>query len=63
MIKIGKYTWNPLILIKNLVILVCLVIIAWFTISYCEVLIKNVNPNPQYNTWNFFQVAERCGNR
>ena len=63
MIKIGKYTWNPFILIRNMVILVCLVIIAWFTVSYCEVLIKNVNPNPQYTEWNFFIFADNLGNK
>ena len=63
MIKIGKYTWKPLILVKNLFVLVALAIILWFAVSYCEILAKNVNPNPQYNTWNFFEVAERCGNR
>ena len=60
-IKIGTHTWNPLVLIRNLFILISIIIIAWFTISYCEIIAKNVNPNPNYNYYNFFEVAERIG--
>ena len=60
-IRFGKYTWKPFVLIRNLVIAICLVIIAWFALSYCEVIAKNVNPNPTYNYYNFFEVAERIG--
>lgn len=63
MVKIGKYSWNPLILFRNLVILICLIIITWFTISYCEVLIKNttIEVRPEYSSWNFFIFADNIG--
>ena len=63
MIRIGKYTWNPFILIRNIIILICLFIIAWFAISYCEVLIKNtaIEVRPEYSSWNFFLFADNLG--
>ena len=56
-IRIGKYTWKPLVLIKNLIVLATIVMVMWITVSYAEILAKNVNENPQYTEWNFFEVT------
>lgn len=50
------YRWNPLILVKNLVILATVILIAWGTISYCEILVKNtsINTRPIYSSWNLW---------
>ena len=56
-IRIGKYTWKPLVLIKNLIVLATIVMVMWITVSYAEILAKNVNENPQYTKWNFFEVT------
>ena len=56
-IRIGKYTWKPLVLVKNLIVLATIVMVMWITVSYAEILAKNVNENPQYTKWNFFEVT------
>ena len=53
-----RYKWNPLILLKNLLILAMILLGLWLTISYCEILIKNtsIDVRPIYSTWNFFTM-------
>lgn len=55
-IRFGHYTWNPLVLIRNLFILVCILFLIWCTISYGEILIKNtsIDVRPVYSSWNVF---------
>ena len=48
----------PKKLISNLTTLIVSVILIWGFISYCEILIKNVNPNPTYSSWNI--IVNMC---
>lgn len=50
------YKWNPLILIKNLLILAMVILTIWGTVSYCEILVKNtsINERPTYSSWNLW---------
>lgn len=52
------YKWNPLILLKNLLILVMILGLVYLTICYTEILIKNtsIDTRPIYSTWNFFTM-------
>ena len=47
--KIGK-------VLGNIFTAICLVLIVWVVISYFEVISKNLNPNPEYWSLNFFEV-------
>lgn len=55
-IKVGKYTWNPIVLIRNIFVLICVLFLIWCAISYCEILIKNtsIDVRPVYSSWNVF---------
>ena len=44
-------------LIKRIAAVVTIIFMVWFTISYGEILTKNVRPNPQYSKWNFFTMT------
>lgn len=58
-IKVGKYNWNPLVLIRNIFMLICILFLVWCAISYCEILIKNtsIDVRPIYSSWNIFMLA------
>lgn len=53
-----RYKWHPTILLKNLLILVMILMMAWLVISYGEILIKNtsIDVRPIYSSWNFFTM-------
>ena len=57
-IRFGHYTWNPLVLIRNIFVLVCILFLIWFAISYGEILIKNtaIDVRPIYSHWNIFML-------
>lgn len=53
-IKVGKKTyWNPLILVRNIFILACILFLVWTAISYGEIVIKNL-ASQDYSDWNLF---------
>lgn len=47
----------PKKLISNLTTLAISIMFVWGFISYCEIIIKNVNPNPTYSSWNIIVNA------
>lgn len=51
-----RYRWHPTILLKNLLTLAMIILMAWGTISYCEILIKNtsIDTRPVYSEWNLW---------
>lgn len=53
-----RYRWNPLILLKNLLILAMILGFVYLAICYGEILIKNtsVDVRPVYSSWNFFTM-------
>ena len=50
-----KYKWNPSVCFMNLF---TIIYIGWITLSFAEVLMKNLSPNPVYSIWNLFII---CG--
>ena len=52
--------WNPFVLIKNIMALVCIIILLWTVVSYGEVLILNtdihVTEYPDLSVWNFWKI-------
>lgn len=50
------YKWRLEILIRNIIILVCIVFIFWVGISYGEILMKNLNVDSVYSDWNIFII-------
>lgn len=42
--------------IWTVTITISLLVIAWFGMSYIEVISKNNNENPQYNKYNVFEL-------
>lgn len=47
-----KSRFNPIKLFKNLFTVTCYAFLIVICISYIEIICKNVNPNPQYSSWN-----------
>ena len=47
--KIGK-------IISFIITTISIIILLWFAISWVEIIIKNVEPNPQYWEYNFFDM-------
>lgn len=41
--------------IKNILLIISLLFIVWFALSYCEVLVKNLD-SIALSDWNFFHV-------
>lgn len=48
------YKWNVKTFISNLITLLGVLFVLWAVISYFEIVIKNVNPNPEYFKTNLF---------
>ena len=43
-------------MIERVLVVMMLVVLAWISLSYCEVLCKNLSVNPSYCEWNFFEI-------
>ena len=54
--KNNTYKWRPEILIRNIIILICLAFLFWVGFSYGEILLKNLDFNPEYSDWNIFII-------
>ena len=56
-LKVGKktYKWNPLILIRNIIILAVILFLAWFAISYVDIAIHNLE-SQNYLDWNMLTL-------
>ena len=39
-------------ILKNICILYTVIMIAWFTMSYCEIMLKKESRNPEYSDKN-----------
>lgn len=48
------YKWNIKTFISNLITLFGVLFVLWAVISYIEIVIKNVAPNPEYFKTNLF---------
>lgn len=48
------YRWNIKTFISNLITLLGVLFILWAVISYFEIVIKNIGPNPEYFKINLF---------
>lgn len=47
-----KLKFYPKKLLRNIFWLIVAIWWIWMTISYGEIIMKNLNPNPQYSDWN-----------
>lgn len=47
-----KLKFYPKKLLKNISWLIVTICLMWIITSYGEIIVKNVNPNPQYSDWN-----------
>lgn len=48
------YKWDIKTFISNLITLLGVLFVLWAVISYIEIVIKNVTPNPEYFKSNLF---------
>ena len=51
-----RYRWNLKVFFTNLFILIGIIGVVWFGISYIEILVKNLTPNAHYCVINMFKV-------
>ena len=51
-----KIRWNPLILIRNILLLLSILVLVWMTISWLQIVLFNTTENPyeHYSVWNFW---------
>lgn len=47
-----KLKFYPKKLLKNISWLIVTICLMWIIMSYGEIIVKNVNSNPQYSDWN-----------
>ena len=60
-IRIGKhYQLNVVKFIRFIVVIVCVLFLLWFAISYCDVLWHQCNGGTSH-VWNAFNIIERLG--
>lgn len=50
------YKWNHKKCFCNLLTAAAVVALVWFTLSYFEILCKNVTPAPEYSNNNLFII-------
>lgn len=50
------YKWNYKKCFSNLITAAAVVVLAWFALSYFEILCKNVTPAPEYSNNNLFII-------
>lgn len=43
-------------IINKIFLILSVIIILWFIVSYLEVITKNLSENPQYSFWNIFEL-------
>ena len=43
-------------IIKGVIFTPSFIFLAWVTLSYCEILAKNLSENPVYSFWNIFTL-------
>lgn len=56
------YKWNVKKFIINMLALLGAIVMIWAILSYIEIVIKNVGPNPDYLPFNLFTLlVERLG--
>lgn len=51
-----RYKLNKKKFISFIAIIFLIVLVIWFSISYGEILGKNLNGNVELNNWNFFKI-------
>ena len=51
-----KIRWNPLILVRNILLLLSILVLVWMTISWLQIVLFNITENPyeHYSAWNFW---------
>ncbi len=45
--------------LERLVMIITIIWLVWFGLSYFEVICKNTTINPQYSFWNLFEILFR----
>jgi hypothetical protein len=50
------YKWNYKKCFSNLLTAAAVVGVAWYALSYLEIIIKNTAPGPEYSNINFFII-------
>lgn len=54
-------------LIENLLFIICMIFLIWFTLSFLEIACKNTYKNPEHSEYNCFiimtEVLEKCQKR
>lgn len=46
--------------IEIAVMVVCIAVLGWFTLSYAEVMVKHENTNVSYSEYNVFSLIEKA---
>lgn len=58
-IKIGKMVWYPLQTLQAIIMVLGILCMVWVAISFIEIWSKNLDVEPIYNAWNYFNFLAK----
>ena len=54
-----KYRLNKMKFARFILLVIVIMLVAWFAVSYAEILTKNLNTNVHLTEWNLWTVMEK----
>ena len=54
-----KYRLNKMKFARFILLVIVIMLVAWFAVSYAEILAKNLNTNVHLTEWNLWTVMEK----
>ena len=58
-IKIGNMVWYPLKTLQAFGMIISVFCIVWFGVSLIEIWCNNLNTEPVYSIWNYFNFLAK----
>ena len=53
-VNLGKMVWYPLQTLRAIAMMISVLCVAWVIVSFVEIWSKNLNVEPIYSAWNYF---------
>lgn len=42
--------------VERIALVIMIALLVWWGVSYMEIILHNLDENPIYSSWNFFQI-------
>ena len=53
-VNLGKMVWYPLQTLRAIAMMISVICMVWVVASFVEIWSKNLNVEPIYSAWNYF---------